>query len=80
MSKQFEAEIGVETSLTVCYSKNDFPIKMRRRKVRFSFSESRSNSPGLSAAEAFRAVNAERTRSPRRGVLLVGTECESQKV
>ena len=32
MSKQFEAEIGVETILTVCYSKNDSPIKMKLRK------------------------------------------------
>ena len=33
MSKQSEAKIGVETSLTVCYSKNDSPINVRRRKV-----------------------------------------------
>ena len=32
MSKQFEAEIGVETILTVCYSKNDSRIKMKLRK------------------------------------------------
>ena len=33
MSKQYEAEIGVETILTVYYSKNDSRINMKRRKV-----------------------------------------------
>jgi hypothetical protein len=33
MSKQSEAQIGVETSFMVCYSKNDSPINMHRRKV-----------------------------------------------
>ena len=38
MSKQSEEQIGVETVLTVCYSKNDSPIKMKRRKVIIFFS------------------------------------------
>ena len=34
MSEQSsEAQIGVETTLTVCYSKNDSPINLQRRKV-----------------------------------------------
>ena len=32
MSKQSEAKIGVGTSLTVCYSKNDSPINLRGGK------------------------------------------------
>ena len=34
MSKQSEAQIGVETIFTVCYSRNYSPINLRRRQVK----------------------------------------------
>ena len=52
MSKQSEAKIGVETTLMVCFSKNDSPMKMKRRKVILKFDLSKIGPAVLASPNA----------------------------